>query len=96
MHYQEATLFWHRAYLRYVEELTDFPISYWNGFAADTSDPKSSHAGLPSIFLEENYTHSSGKQRLNPLKYALAYGGREQEERQQVRGTHKDVGQESA
>jgi hypothetical protein len=75
LHYQEATFLWHRAYLRYVEELIDSPIPYWNGFAADTADPNSSHAGLPSVFLEETYIHSSGAQRPNPLKYALSFNG---------------------
>ncbi|KAF2844429.1 Di-copper centre-containing protein [Plenodomus tracheiphilus IPT5] len=75
LHYQEAFIFWHRAYLRYVEELIDFPIPYWNGFAADTSDPTSPSAGLPSIFLEETYVHSSGQVRKNPLKYALSLNG---------------------
>ncbi|KAF9701279.1 hypothetical protein EKO04_001065 [Ascochyta lentis] len=76
LHYQEAFIFWHRAYLRYVEELIDFPIPYWNGFAAETSDPTSPFAGLPSIFLEETYVHSSGQVRKNPLKYALSLNGK--------------------
>ncbi|KAI9170659.1 hypothetical protein HJFPF1_00129 [Paramyrothecium foliicola] len=76
LHYQEATFFWHRAYLNYVESLIDFPIPYWNGFAADTSDINSPHAGLPSIFLEESYINSAGETRPNPLKHALAYNGK--------------------
>lgn len=75
LHYQEAFVFWHRAYLRYVEELIDFPIPYWNGFAADSSDPTSPSAGIPSIFLEETYVHSSGEVRRNPLKYAFSLDG---------------------
>jgi len=58
-----------------VEELIDVPIPYWNAFAADTGDPSSPHAGLPSIFLDEYYTHSSGQQQQNPLKYALSCNG---------------------
>ncbi|KAF8544172.1 hypothetical protein BDD12DRAFT_924420 [Trichophaea hybrida] len=75
LHYQEATFLWHRAYLRYVEELIDFPIPYWNCFAIDTSDPNSPFAGLPKEYLEENYTHPSGEMRKNPLKYALSLDG---------------------
>jgi tyrosinase len=41
LHYQEATFLWHCAYLRYVEELIDFPIPYWNGYAEATSDIES-------------------------------------------------------
>jgi hypothetical protein len=76
LHYQEATFFWHRAYLSYVESLIDFPIPYWNGFATDTSDINSPHAGLPSIFLEDTYVNSAGQTRPNPLKCALAYNGK--------------------
>ncbi|KAJ5268192.1 hypothetical protein N7524_005651 [Penicillium chrysogenum] len=75
LHYQEAFVFWHRAYLKYVEELIDFPIPYWNGFAAESSDPSSSDAGIPSIFLDEFYVHSSGETRKNPLKYAFSLNG---------------------
>jgi hypothetical protein len=76
LHYQEAFIFWHRANLKYVEELIDFPIPYWNGFAIGTGDPTSPHAGLPSIFLDVVYTHSSGEQRKNPLKYAISLNGK--------------------
>ena len=76
LHYQQATFFWHRAYLAYVENLIDFPIPYWNGFAADTSDVNSPHAGLPSIFTEESYVNSTGETRPNPLRYACAYNGK--------------------
>ena len=76
LHYQEATFFWHRGYLRYVEELIDFPIPYWNGFAADTSKVDSPTAGLPSIFLEDTYTNSAGEVRKNPLKWALSFNSK--------------------
>ncbi|KAI5787962.1 hypothetical protein FPQ18DRAFT_262866 [Pyronema domesticum] len=75
LHYQEATFPWHRAYLRYVEELIDCPIPYWNGFAVDTSDPESPYAGLPKEFLEETYIHPDGTTRPNPMKYALSLNG---------------------
>merc|ERR1711964_665858 len=62
-HYQEAFVFWHRAYLLYVEALIDFPIPYWDGFAEDTANPGSEFAGIPSIFLEDTYVHPSGEIR---------------------------------
>lgn len=76
LHYQEATFLWHRAYLLYVEGLLGCPIPYWNGFAADTSHPSSLYAGLPQAFLDDEYADSNGNQRENPLKYALAMGGK--------------------
>jgi len=76
LHYQEATFFWHRCYLRYVEELIDFPIPYWNGFASDAADPDSPYAGIPDIFLEENYTDPDGITHKNPLRWAYSYLGR--------------------
>ncbi|KAJ5295828.1 hypothetical protein N7508_010649 [Penicillium antarcticum] len=75
LHYQEAFIFWHRAYLKYVEELIDFPIPYWNGFAVGTGEPDSPYAGLPSNYLDDFYAHSNGEQRRNPLKYALLLNG---------------------
>ena len=61
--------------LRYVEELIDFPIPYWNVFATDSAKPDSSIAGLPAVFLEEKYEHPSKGTRPNPLKYALTLDG---------------------
>ncbi|GKU20067.1 unnamed protein product [Fusarium langsethiae] len=57
LHYQEATFLWHRAYLRYVEELIDFPIPYWNGYAKEASVSSSKFAGIPPMFLEQDYQH---------------------------------------
>ena len=54
----------------------DYPIPYWNGFAKDTSDPNSSHAGIPSIFLDQTYLHPDGHIRPNPLRYALSLNGK--------------------
>lgn len=76
LHYQEATFFWHRCYLRLIEELIDFPIPYWNGFATDTSEPDSEFAGIPAIFLEDTYVSSDGLTRENPLKYAFSFDGK--------------------
>ncbi|KAF4441157.1 Hemocyanin beta-C chain unit D [Fusarium acutatum] len=75
LHYQEATFMWHRAYLRYVEELIDFGIPYWNGYAKEASCETSKFAGIPPIFLEKNYIHPSGETRKNPLRFALALDG---------------------
>jgi hypothetical protein len=59
-----------------VEELIDFPIPYWDGFAADTSDPESPYAGIPQIFLDDKYTDSKGEVRNNPLRWAQALNGK--------------------
>jgi hypothetical protein len=76
LHYQEATFFWHRCYLRYVEELIDFPIPYWNGFATDAANPDSPYAGIPEIFLEDTYIAPDGTTRKNPLRWAYSYQGK--------------------
>ncbi|KAF2259586.1 Di-copper centre-containing protein, partial [Lojkania enalia] len=73
LHYQEATFFWHRAMLVYMEGLIDFPIPFWNGFAKESANPESAFAGIPNVFLEDEYFHPIAKEwRKNPLKYALA------------------------
>ena len=59
-----------------MESLIDFPIPYWNGFATDAADPESPYAGIPQIFLDDEYVHPDGSTRKNPLKFALAYQGR--------------------
>ncbi|RYP06965.1 hypothetical protein DL765_009293 [Monosporascus sp. GIB2] len=77
LHYQEATFFWHRAHLRYMEQLIGHPIPYWNGFATAATDPASPYAGIPPVFLEETYVHPvDGTTRKNPLKYSLALNGK--------------------
>ncbi|KAL7813367.1 hypothetical protein V8C26DRAFT_405712 [Trichoderma gracile] len=77
LHYQEATFLWHRAFLRYVEQLIDFPIPYWNGYSVASADPDSPHAGIPPCFFEETYVHpKDGSVRPNPLKYALSLDGK--------------------
>lgn len=77
LHYQEAFSLWHRAYLRYVEELIDFPIPYWNSLDPECSDPKSPASGIPQAFLDQTYQHPvSGETRPNPLLYALALDGK--------------------
>ncbi|RGP67163.1 beta-c chain unit d [Fusarium sporotrichioides] len=76
LHYQEATFLWHRAYLRYVEELIDFPIPYWNGYAKEASVSSSKFAGIPPMFLEQDYQHPQLGKRKNPLRYAKALDGK--------------------
>ena len=61
--------------LRYVEELIDCGIPYWNGFAADAANPSSPVAGIPACFLEDTYEHPTKGTRPNPLKYALTLDG---------------------
>ncbi|KAK1484154.1 hypothetical protein CTAM01_13067 [Colletotrichum tamarilloi] len=76
LHYQEATFLWHRAYLRYVEELIDFPIPYWNGYAKEAACATSKFAGIPPMFLEQTYQHPGGETRPNPLRFAKALDGK--------------------
>jgi hypothetical protein len=56
--------------------LIDYGIPYWNGYAKQASCPTSEFAGIPPIFLEETYEHPSGETRPNPLRFALALGGK--------------------
>jgi hypothetical protein len=37
LHYQEAFLFWHRAYLLYLEDMLGMAIPYWNLMATDAN-----------------------------------------------------------
>ena len=76
LRYQEAKFLWHRAYLRYVEELIDFPIPYWNGYAAEASVANSKFAGIPPMFFEEYYQHPKLGQRNNPLRFAMSLNGK--------------------
>ncbi|KAF4493250.1 Hemocyanin, beta-C chain unit D [Fusarium agapanthi] len=76
LHYQEATFLWYRVYLRYVEELIDHGIPYWNGYANEAACETSKFAGIPPMFLEETYVHPSGERRPNPLRFALALDGK--------------------
>ncbi|KAF9459658.1 tyrosinase [Collybia nuda] len=76
LHYQEAFLPWHRVHVAYVESLIDLPIPYWNFFAADSATYGHPSSGIPQAFLDDTYTHpTTGEQRPNPLKYALAKDG---------------------
>jgi len=76
LHYQEAFLFWHRAYLMYFERLIDCPIPYWNWMAKDAGIDGSPTAGLPQPFKDLTYVHPLTKQtRPNPLRFAAAKDG---------------------
>jgi hypothetical protein len=75
LHYQEAFLFWHRAYLMAFEREIGCAIPYWNWYAQDAADD-SPAGGLPQAFKDETYVHPlSGEERPNPLRYAAAMGG---------------------
>lgn len=77
LHYQEAFLLWHRAYLRYFEELIDHAVPYWNWMAEDASVDGSPDAGIPQAFKDLEYVHpDSGEVRPNPLRFAAAKDGR--------------------
>lgn len=77
LHYQEAFLLWHRANLRYFEELIDFPIPYWNFMSPNATKVGDPEAGLPQPFKDLTYTHpKTGEVRPNPLRFAVAKDGR--------------------
>lgn len=76
LHYQEAFLLWHRAYLMQLEVQIGCPIPYWNWYAEDASIDGSPSAGLPQAFKDETYVHpGTGETRPNPLRYAAAKAG---------------------
>lgn len=77
LHYQEAFLFWHRAYLMYLEDRIGMAIPYWNWMAVDANVDGSSNAGIPQAFKDLTYRHPvSGEERPNPLRFAAAKDGR--------------------
>ena len=77
LHYQEAFLFWHRAYLVYFEAVLGMPVPYWNWMAEDADVDGSANAGIPRAFLESTYVHPvTGETRPNPLRFAAAKDGR--------------------
>jgi hypothetical protein len=76
LHYQEAFLLWHRAYLMQFEQLIGCAVPYWNWYAAAASVDGAPGAGLPQAFRDETYVHpTTGETRPNPLRYAAAKGG---------------------
>jgi tyrosinase len=77
VHYQEGFLFWHRAYLVYLEQLLGMALPYWNWMAEDADVDGSPNAGIPRAFLEGTYIHpATGEERPNPLRFAAAKDGR--------------------
>lgn len=77
LHYQEAFLFWHRAYLMRFEQMIDCPVPYWNWYAVTASRDGRPGSGLPQAFVDETYVHPrTGEVRPNPLRFAAARGGR--------------------
>lgn len=77
LHYQEAFLLWHRANLLYFEELLGMAIPYWNFMALDASRDGTPESGLVQPFRDLTYrAASSGEQRPNPLRFAVAKDAR--------------------
>jgi len=76
LHYQEAFLFWHRAYLLYFEQLLGMAIPYWNWMAVDANVDGSPNAGIPQAFKDLTYIHpETAEERRNPLRFAAAKDG---------------------
>jgi hypothetical protein len=76
LHYQEAFLLWHRAYLMAFENRIGCAVPYWNWYAQDAAVEGSPSAGLPQAFKDETYVHPrTGKVLPNPLRFAAAKGG---------------------
>ena len=76
LHYQEAFLLWHRAFLTAFEQRIGCPVPYWNWYAKDASVDGVSSAGLPQAFRDETYVHPrTGETRPNPLRFAAAKRG---------------------
>jgi tyrosinase len=77
LHYQEAFLFWHRAYLMRFEQEIGCAVPYWNWYAQDAAIDGSPSSGLPQAFKDETYIHPrTGERRPNPLRHAAARNGR--------------------
>jgi Common central domain of tyrosinase len=77
LHYQEAFLLWHRAYLLQFEQQLGCAVPYWNWMAAGASVDGDPAAGLPQAFKDETYIHPQTKVvRPNPLLFAAARNGR--------------------
>jgi hypothetical protein len=77
LHYQEAFLLWHRAYLMQYERHIGCAVPYWNWYAQNGSIDGDPSAGLPQAFKDETYVHPrTGETRPNPLRFAAALKGR--------------------
>ena len=76
LHYMQASFPWHRAHLLWLENQIDFPIPYWNFFSSQASNTDSLDSGIPEAFLAYEFLGDDGQVYLNPLRRALARGGR--------------------
>lgn len=77
LHYQEAFIFWHRAYLMRFEQVIGCAVPYWNWYAEDAAVEGSPNAGIPQAFIDLTYIHPlTGEERPNPLRFAVAWNGR--------------------
>ena len=77
LHYQEAFLLWHRAYLIRFEQVLGYAVPYWNWMADDAAIDGSPNAGIPQAFKDFTYVHpGTGEERPNPLRFAAAWNGR--------------------
>lgn len=77
LHYQEAFLLWHRAYLIRFEQVIGCAVPYWNWMAEDAATDGSPNAGIPQAFKDLTYVHPrTGEERRNPLRFAAAWNGR--------------------
>lgn len=75
LHYQEAFLLWHRAYLLYFEAQLGFPVPYWNFMSSDIGTDGNPAAGLPQAYIDETYIDAGGVTKPNPLRYTIAKDG---------------------
>jgi len=77
LHYQEAFLLWHRAFILYFEQQIGMAVPYWNWMSPNVSKLGDPEAGLPQAFIDKTYKHpETGEVRPNPLRYAIARNGR--------------------
>jgi tyrosinase len=77
LHYQEAFLPWHRAHLLWFEHQVGMPIPYWDFMSPRAVEDGDPAAGLPGAFRDCDYVApSTGETRPNPLRFAVAAGGR--------------------
>lgn len=76
LHYQEAFLLWHRAYLMHFEQQLGCAVPFWNWMSPDVAVDGSARAGLPQAFIDTTYVHpETGEERPNPLRFAVARDG---------------------
>jgi tyrosinase len=74
LHYQEAFLLWHRACLLYSNRSPACP-PYWNWMSPRIADDGDPAAGLPRAFTDATFIDDLGRERPNPLRFAIAKDG---------------------